>query len=83
MVGLLRWWNGWLVGVAARLACWGGCKVGLWVAARLACWDGCKAGLLGWLNGWLVGVVEWLACWGGRVVGSQHGWVVSILTARR
>ena len=28
--------------------------------------------LLRWLNGWLVGVV-----------GSQHGWVVSILTARR
>ena len=49
MVGLLRWLNGWLVGVAARLACWGGCKVGL----------------LGWLNGWFVGVVEWLACWGG------------------
>ena len=39
-------------------------------------------GLLRWLKGWLTGVVEWLACWGGRVVGSQHAWVVSILTAR-
>ena len=66
MAGLLEWQGGWLVGVAARLACWGGCKVGL----------------LEWLQDWLVGVVEWLACWGGRVVGSQHAWVVSILTAR-
>ena len=40
-------------------------------------------GLLRWLKGWLTGVVEWLACWGGRVVGSQHGWAVLILTARR
>ena len=82
----------WLAGVVQGLACWGGCKVGLlewlqgWlvgVAARLACGGSCNVGLLGWLQGWLVGVAARLACWGGRVVGSQHGWVVSILTARR